>query len=66
MLRIRFITDLCELLLLFVLGHQSPPGQIFQSTAQEGLHKDDYAQRWIVKHQSGELIVAGKEEADAI
>jgi hypothetical protein len=66
MLRVRLITDICEPLLLFVLGSQSSPSHLFQSTAQEGLHKEDYAQPWIMKRQEGELVVVGKDKADAM
>ncbi|CAO2655079.1 Nn.00g118120.m01.CDS01 [Neocucurbitaria sp. VM-36] len=64
MLRIRLITDLCEPLVLFLLGYHSNTTHLFRGLPQEGPHPHDYAVPWVVKRRNGQLVVVGKEEAD--
>ncbi|KAH7067989.1 hypothetical protein BKA63DRAFT_103651 [Paraphoma chrysanthemicola] len=65
-LRIRLITDLCEPLALFIVGHHSPPGNLFRSSYSEGVRNDDLAVPWVVKTVDDELVVVGKDKADEV
>ncbi|CAE7034196.1 hypothetical protein P3342_007248 [Pyrenophora teres f. teres] len=64
-LRVRLITDLCEPLVLFILGYHSPPSEgLFKGLPQEGPQKSDLSVDWIVKRKDDQLVVVGKGEAD--
>ncbi|KAF1937476.1 hypothetical protein EJ02DRAFT_437830 [Clathrospora elynae] len=64
-LRVRLITDLCEPLVLFILGYHSFPGKgLFEGLPQEGPQKSDLKEQWIVKRVGGQLVVVGRGEAD--
>lgn len=62
LLRIRVITDLCEPLVLFILGYNSAPGNLYQDV-RLGMRSEDFATSWVVKQKENELVVVGKEEA---
>ena len=65
LLRIKLITDLCEPLVLFVLGYHSPPSDgLFQGRPQEGPQKRDMQVDWIVKSKGEQLVVVGMGERD--
>ncbi|KAI4945005.1 hypothetical protein J4E91_008350 [Alternaria rosae] len=65
MLRIKLITDLCEPLVLFVLGYHSPPSDgLFMGRPQEGPQKRDMQVDWIVKRKGEQLVVVGMGERD--
>jgi hypothetical protein len=65
LLRIKLITDLCEPLVLFILGYHSPPADgLFRGLPQEGLQKADMRVDWIVKRKGERLVVVGMDEAD--
>ncbi|KAI4714298.1 hypothetical protein J4E89_001748 [Alternaria sp. Ai002NY15] len=65
LLRIKLITDLCEPLVLFVLGYHSPPSDgLFQGRPQEGPQKRDMQVDWIVKRKGEQLVVVGMGERD--
>jgi hypothetical protein len=65
LLRVRLITDLCEPLVLFVLGYHSAPSEgLFKGLPQEGPQRADLGREWIVKRKNDQLVVVGKEEAD--
>ncbi|EOA84484.1 uncharacterized protein SETTUDRAFT_111827 [Exserohilum turcica Et28A] len=64
-LRIRLITDLCEPLVLFVLGYHSPPSDgLFKGLPQEGPRTSDLTVDWIVKRSNDQLVVVGMNEVD--
>ncbi|KAJ4368480.1 hypothetical protein N0V83_006837 [Neocucurbitaria cava] len=65
-LRIRLITDLCEPIVLFLLGYHSDTAHLFRGLPQEGPHPNDYAVPWIVKRRNGQLVVVAREEADLV
>ncbi|KAH7091921.1 hypothetical protein FB567DRAFT_226616 [Paraphoma chrysanthemicola] len=65
-LRVRLITDLCEPLALFIVGHNSPPGNLFRSSYREGVRNDDLAVPWVAKCVDDELIVVGMDKADEV
>ena len=65
LLRIKLITDLCEPLVLFVLGYHSPPSDgLFAGRPQEGPQKRDMQVEWIVKRKGEQLVVVGMGERD--
>ncbi|CAN9192379.1 unnamed protein product [Alternaria alternata] len=65
LLRIRLITDICEPLVLFILGYHSPPQDgLFRGLPQEGPQKRDMRVDWIVKRKGEQLVVVGMEERD--
>jgi hypothetical protein len=65
LLRIKLITDLCEPLVLFILGYHSPPADgLFKGLPQEGPQKSDMRVDWIVKRKGEQLVVVGMEEVD--
>ncbi|KAL6703897.1 hypothetical protein ACN47E_008933 [Coniothyrium glycines] len=67
LLRFALITDLCEPLVLFLLGyHSSARGDLFHGVPRQGsLQERDYANPWIVKSaREGPLVVVGCDEAD--
>lgn len=66
MLRVRLIADLCEPLLLFILGLNSPPDHLFQGSPPTGLHGQDYARLFVVEQRHDQAVVVGKEEAGAV
>ena len=64
-LRVRLITDLCEPLVLFILGYHSPPADgLFKGLPQEGPQNSDLRVDWIVKRKNDQLVVVGRSEAD--
>lgn len=66
-MRVRLITDLCEPLVLFILGYHSPPADgLFKGLPQEGPQKSDLRVDWIVKRSGDQLVVVGKGEAEGL
>ncbi|KAF2844922.1 hypothetical protein T440DRAFT_461331 [Plenodomus tracheiphilus IPT5] len=63
-LRVKLITDLCEPLVLFILGYHSAPGDLFGEVALQGPKKNDWARQWIVKREDGQTIVTGMDQTD--
>jgi hypothetical protein len=66
LLRVKLITDLCEPLVLFLLGYHSPPGTLFHGLPHDGVHGHDYLEPWAVKRHFGQLMVVGKDENAAV
>lgn len=65
LLRVRFITDLCEPIVLFILGYHSPSSDgLFKGLPQEGPRKEDLRVPWIVKRKNEQLVVVGVEERE--
>ncbi|KAF3050857.1 hypothetical protein E8E11_009684 [Didymella keratinophila] len=65
-LKIRVMTDLCELLALLVLGHNSPPDRLFKSFIQHGVSTEDYDRTWVVEPRDGNIMVVSKDEKEAV
>lgn len=58
-LRVRLIIDLCEPLVLFIIGYHSAPGNIFGEASLQGPKGDDWGREWVVKREDGQMIVTG-------
>ncbi|CBX98555.1 hypothetical protein LEMA_P077940.1 [Plenodomus lingam JN3] len=58
-LRIRLVTDLCEPLVLFIVGYRSPPGSLFGQDALQGPGRADWARAWRVGREGGQTGVVG-------
>ncbi|KAF2821931.1 hypothetical protein CC86DRAFT_448407 [Ophiobolus disseminans] len=65
MLRVRLITDLCEPLVLFLLGYHSPPDNLFRGLPHDGVNKTDFLAPWCVNRQLGQLVVVGENDSIA-
>ncbi|KAF2734846.1 hypothetical protein EJ04DRAFT_543335 [Polyplosphaeria fusca] len=64
--RLRFITDICEPVVLFLLGYQSTPENLFRKDDGSKLGKALYSVPWLVKSRDECLVVVGKHQADGL
>ena len=62
----RLVVDICEPLLTFVLGYNSPRGELFVGSAREGLDRTDYARMFVVEDRNREVAVVAKETESGI
>jgi hypothetical protein len=63
-MRVRFIVDICEPLVLFLLGYHSLADNLFSGDAEIRPRKETFSVPWIVKARYGQLVVVGQDEAD--
>ncbi|KAF2108286.1 hypothetical protein BDV96DRAFT_587524 [Lophiotrema nucula] len=61
--QVGFITDICEPLVLFLLGYHSLADDLFDEGAGIRPQKKSYAVPWLVKKRYGQLVVVGQDEA---
>lgn len=65
-IKIRVVADICEPLILFILGYHSVPDIPFESSLRNGLQKRDFVQLWNIRHQDGKMLIAGKDDKTSL
>ena len=65
-IRLRFVVDICEPLLTFVLGYESPPRELFVGSAMRGLDRTDHSQVFVVESRDENVAVVAKDKASGI
>ncbi|KAJ4305476.1 hypothetical protein N0V90_001007 [Kalmusia sp. IMI 367209] len=56
-LRLHLLIDLCEPLVLFLIGHQSIPDRLFDGVSEGGVQDADLKKIWAVREKDGQLTI---------
>ena len=56
-IRLHLVLDICEPLVLFLLGYHTVPEGLFSGLSGSGVHRKDIGKQWALQERDGELVV---------
>lgn len=62
----RPFADICEPLVISVLGYNLPPNRVFVGSACSGLDSEVYLRSLVVEHKNGDIIIDERERGTGI